>query len=173
MGFGNFYNMFLMQNDTTFCPLFADWRTGFQLTYEEITTYDISISFIKSLGDEDFMGILLELGYGRVVGELTFGKVQVLGNVGIGRLSCAVPYTRKVRSERGDMVLDLCIGGFLRMPYITPYLYCGISYPFARETIEINPFIGIGIHAQLLGSYVKAIPTIAYPKIFMGPKKKE
>ncbi|MBI4722104.1 MAG: hypothetical protein HY769_03770 [Candidatus Stahlbacteria bacterium] len=174
-GFGNLYNLLMTQNDSTFCPFFADWRVGAQVTYEDITTYDLSLSFVKSFADEDFMALLLEIGYGRIITNFVLGGLQVLGNVGVGTLMRNVSDTLEEGgvASRSDGVIDLSLGAFWRTPIFSPYLYAGICYPFAQETFEIQPFIGAGLQLQFPNSSIYAIPTVAYPKIFSGPKKKK
>lgn len=176
-GFSNIYNMFVSREDTIFCPLFADWRIGAQITYEEITTYDLSVSFIKSFADEDFMSILLEIGYGRIVADLPLGGLQILGTVGIGSAMQSVPDTsggkgREGRAKDNEGVFDLNLGIFWRTPFVSPYLYTGICYPFTREQFEMRTFIGIGLQVYFPNSYVKPIPEIPYPKLFHGPSKR-
>jgi hypothetical protein len=174
MGFGNIFNMLFNNDDSTFCPMFADWRAGAQLTYEEITTYDLSISFIKSFKEEDFMGLILELGYGRIVSKLRGGGgVQILGNLGLGKYSWSVPDTGKAVVTKDRTVINLQVGSYLRFPFLSAYFIAGVNYPLGVTQIEIYPYFGVGVVARVLKSYVMEIPTTVYPKIFRGPPKKK
>jgi hypothetical protein len=167
-GFSNMLNLFMTNDDTTFCPLFADWRIGAQVTYEEITTYDLSVCFIKSFADYDFMALVLEIGYARMVANLPYGRIQVLGNIGIGTLTEAVPPdSLELKSNEG--VFDVCLGVFWRTPIVSPYLCGGVSYPFNRKEAELNLFYGMGLQVQFPNAYTHPSPDIPYPKMFRIP----
>jgi hypothetical protein len=167
-GFSNMFNMFMTNDDTTFCPLFADWRIGAQVTYEDITTYDLSVSFIKSFAEYDFMALVVEIGYGRIVADLAYGGIQVLGNIGVGTLMEAVP-PDSLDLKSNEPVFDLGLGVFWRTPIVSPYLCGGVGYPFAREEAELNVFYGGGLQVQFPNAYTYPSPDIPYPKIFRIP----
>lgn len=174
-GYSNIYNLFVSREDSIFCPLFADWRVGAQITYEEVTTYDLSLAFLKSFADEDFMALLLEIGYGRIIADVGLGGIQLFGNMRIGTINTSVPDTGDTIdwvAKDNEGIFDISLGVFWRTQILSPYLYTGISYPFTKETFEIRTSIGVGLQLYFPNSYIKPIPDIPYPKLFRGPPKK-
>lgn len=172
-GFSNLFSGFLLSNpDTVFSPIYANWRVGTQLTYEDITTYDVSLSFLKNLGgDVNYMSLMLELGYGRQF-PLQMGALQILGTAGGGMIQKGVSVEDSLGSKeikRNETLLKLSVGTFWRTPYIVPYLYTGVSSPITDE-FGINYFIAFGAQLIFPNSYVNGIPDISYPKTWIFPE---
>ncbi len=173
-GFSNIIGMFVNNSDTVFSPPYANCRIGTQITYEDITTYDLSLSFLNNIrgdikrGDVKFMSLVLEAGYGRQI-PLQLGDLQILGTAGGGMITKSIPDTL-VKEEKGT-VANFSIGAFWRTPYGAPYLYTGISYPFTSEEFEIGYFVSVGAQFHFPNTYIKGIPDIAYPKTWTFPSK--
>ncbi len=169
-GFSNLLGMLMSKSDTVIAPPYANCRVGTQLTYEDITTYDFSLAFIKNLkGDMNFMSLILECGYGRQI-PLQIGNLQILGTAGGGMITKSIPDTSV--SDEKETVLNLSVGAFWRTLYAAPYLYTGISYPAnSEEAFEIRYFVAVGAQFYFPNAYVKGIPDIAYPKTWTFPSE--
>lgn len=170
-GFSNLLGGLLMRDPDTnvVSPVYINMRTGLQVTYEDVTTYDVSLSFIKTAGtDLGFTAFILEVGYGWQF-PLQVGALQVFGTLGPGITKEVVPRDGD-EAPKDKRVLNLSLGIFWRTNYVVPYLYGGVGYPWSEEGLKLDYFIALGLQLVFPRSYVKGIPDIAYPK--KGTKKK-
>lgn len=170
-GFSNIFNALLVTTpDTVVSPLYLNMRFGTQITYEEVATYDVSFSFIQTVGgDVGFTSLMIEGGYGRQF-PLPLGEIQIMGILGGGWNREGGIDSLKKEVKKDKTLLSLSLGAFWRTPYATPYLSGGVSYPVSEEGFELGYFVAFGAQFVLPGSYARGVPDATYPKSGAFPK---